>query len=63
MKIKTAELVGPALDWAVAKCEGHIDNCYSWLYEATLQEVAEGSYHPSVDWSIAGSSATEIVFK
>ena len=23
MKIKTSELIGPALDWAVAKCEGH----------------------------------------
>lgn len=22
MKIKTSELTGPALDWAVAKCEG-----------------------------------------
>ena len=22
MKIKTSELIGPALDWAVAKCEG-----------------------------------------
>ena len=22
MKIKTADLIGPALDWAVAKCEG-----------------------------------------
>ena len=26
MKIKTSELVGPALDWAVAKCEG-------WLWK------------------------------
>ena len=26
MKVKTAELIGPALDWAVAKCEKlHID--------------------------------------
>ena len=23
MKVKTADLIGPALDWAVAKCEGH----------------------------------------
>ena len=23
MKIKTSELIGPSLDWAVAKCEGH----------------------------------------
>jgi uncharacterized protein DUF2591 len=25
MKIKTAELIGPALDWAVAKCEGRLN--------------------------------------
>lgn len=24
MKIKTSELIGPTLDWAVAKCEGRI---------------------------------------
>lgn len=24
MKIKTQDLIGPALDWAVAKCEGRI---------------------------------------
>lgn len=54
MKIKTSELSGPALDWAVAKCEGYIDDSCSWLYAATVEDVAEGSYHPSVDWSIAG---------
>jgi hypothetical protein len=25
MKAKTSELIGPALDWAVAKCEGYAD--------------------------------------
>lgn len=25
MKLKTSELTGPALDWAVAKCEGYAD--------------------------------------
>lgn len=25
MKIKTSELTGAALDWAVAKCEGHLE--------------------------------------
>ena len=24
MKVKTSELIGDALDWAVAKCEGHL---------------------------------------
>lgn len=25
--MKTSELIGPALDWAVAKCEGYTDWC------------------------------------
>ncbi len=52
--MKTSELTGPALDWAVAKCEGHIDNPNGWLYEATLEEVADGSYHPSTNWAQGG---------
>jgi hypothetical protein len=32
MKIKTMELTGAALDWAVAKCEGHESRC-PWLLE------------------------------
>lgn len=54
MKIKTAEAIGPALDWLVAKCEGYLDDQLSWLYEATLQDVADGSYHPSSDWAQGG---------
>ena len=53
-EIMTAELTGAALDWAVAKCEGFIDDCNTWLHEATLTEVAEGSYHPSTDWTQGG---------
>lgn len=53
MKIKTSELIGPALDWAVAKAEGYLEDCNSWLYEACLEEVAEGSYHPSTNPSQA----------
>jgi hypothetical protein len=34
MKIKTQDLEGAALDWAVAKCEGYEDDCISdeWKY-------------------------------
>jgi hypothetical protein len=39
MKIKTSELIGPALDWAVAKCEG--------FYGHT-------DYRPTTNWSLAG---------
>lgn len=45
MKIKTSELTGAALDWAVAKCEG-VDG----LFEA--YEV--GRHHYSTYWAQGG---------
>jgi len=42
--MKTSELVGAALDWAVAKCEGL----------STYVEVVEG-FKPSTDWCQGGS--------
>ncbi len=55
MKIKTQDLRGAQLDWAVAKCEGYLDDWDPWLHKATVKAVAEsGSYHPSTDWSIGG---------
>jgi hypothetical protein len=45
MKIKISELTGPALDWAVAECEG---NKYSKLTH--LLELWE----PSTDWAQGG---------
>lgn len=53
---KTAELEGPALDWAIAKCEGvevdFIDDCITrcLLRRAPLT----GRYSPSTDWSKGG---------
>jgi len=52
--MKTIELTGAALDWAVAKCEGWIDDCNGWLYQATLQEVSDGYYKPSTNWAQGG---------
>lgn len=58
MKVKTSELQGPALDWAVAKCEGYTDYCpetekmlpprkeYGW--------VSLCEYHYSSDWAQGG---------
>lgn len=54
MRVKPNELSGSALDWAVAKCEGWIDDCNGWLYQATLPDVEEGHYKPSSDWSQGG---------
>jgi len=41
--MKTSELTGAALDWAVAKCEGY-----------RLDLVPEGEYTPSTDWAQGG---------
>jgi hypothetical protein len=43
--MKTEELTGAALDWAVAKCEGksHI-----------VKELYKYFYSPSTDWKIGG---------
>lgn len=42
MKIKTNELTGPALDWAVAKCHGNTG------------DFGIDGYRPSLDWSQGG---------
>jgi hypothetical protein len=57
MKIRTAELTGPALDWAVAKCEGpnseaacyYIDDLPVYLDEAPIQE-----WKPATNWAQGG---------
>ena len=46
--MKTAELIGPALDWAVAKCEGR-----DWPDNAA-KFLGEQYYNPSTDWSQGG---------
>jgi hypothetical protein len=46
--MKTSELTGAALDWAVAKAWQHV-----YSDRALLQAVAEG-YKPSTDWSQGG---------
>ena len=46
MKIKTSELIGTALDWAVAKCAG--------LKGVVNDGPVMREYHPSTDWSQGG---------
>jgi hypothetical protein len=47
MKIKTSELQGPALDWAVAACEGYAG--------IALQERTNTDwYSPSTNWAQGG---------
>lgn len=46
MKIKTNELTGAALDWAVAKCEGSVNN--------NGRVLSLTSWAPSTDWAQGG---------
>ena len=43
--MKTSELTGAALDWAVAKCDGRKNNDYGWWWD---------NYKPSTDWAQGG---------
>ena len=51
MKLKTAELIGPALDWAVARCEGKIYGYKHQLVDDCRDVIP---YTPSTDWSQGG---------
>lgn len=64
--MKTSELTGPALDWAVAKSIGHleagrvvVDLEYSSGYdpvrwEPQLSTYYSSAYAPSTDWQLGG---------
>lgn len=49
MKIKTSELTGPALDWAVAKCEW-----VEWTFETATTAELIADCHYSTNWSQGG---------
>jgi hypothetical protein len=46
--MKTSELQGPALDWAVAKCEGLMQG------QIAIDGCAQGFFSPSTDWAQGG---------
>lgn len=52
MKIKTAELIGPTLDWAVAQCEGYEYDTESGLLYSHEEPHFFKCY--SSDWSQGG---------
>jgi hypothetical protein len=58
MKVKTSELQGAALDWAVAKCEGKgiefDDPSDPWLTRGGIADQPLHSYTPSTDWAQGG---------
>lgn len=56
MKIKTSELCGTALDWAVAKCDGKDADCELhggtvWYGRGTSGFI---QYRPSTNWAQGG---------
>ena len=56
MKIKTTDLTGPALDWAVAQCESvEVEYINDGITRCLLRVSPFTSrYRPSVDWAIGG---------
>lgn len=58
IKIKTAEAIGPALDWLVAKCEEGEELAVNWHPHKWLRGgewlMSNQPYSPSTDWSQGG---------
>lgn len=63
MKIKTSELTGIALDWAVAECEGKVEQgvygtpepTESGLHLHYCDVLLSHPYNPSTDWAQGGT--------
>lgn len=51
--MKTTDLIGPALDWAVAKAEGHVLDCDEGINISGLS-MKQWNYMPSENWSQGG---------
>ena len=54
--MKTTELTGAALDWAVAKCWGEVAlvNGAPWLVTGGLRYVQQRPFNPSTNWAQGG---------
>ena len=55
--MKTNELTGAALDWAVAKCEGLLAFGYKRISEDCVIKLSTGEFEtftPSTDWAQGG---------
>ena len=57
MIVKTSELVGIQLDWAVAKCEGKDNDCEVHAGNIWYGRITSGfiQWRPSTDWYQGGS--------
>ena len=52
--MKTSELTGAALDWAVAKCDGYIDKDMAWIEGGKVEVAYYTDYSPSTNWQHGG---------
>jgi hypothetical protein len=52
--MKTNELVGAALDWAVAKCEGYFDTDMASVRDGVTDVFYFDKWSPSTDWAQGG---------
>jgi len=53
--MKTSQLTGSALDWAVAKCEGHNAHFYNGVVRTTMKGVFGSECSYSTDWAQGGA--------
>jgi len=54
MKMKTSELIGAALDWAVAKCERYFDIGMASVHDGVADVFYFDTWTPSTDWAQGG---------
>jgi len=52
--MKTSELTGAALDWAVAKCEGYFDIGMASVRDGVADVFYFDPWTPSTDWAQGG---------
>ena len=52
--MKTSELSGAALDYAVAKCEGIVESWFLQFYEGDVEDGDLPEYHYSTNWALGG---------
>lgn len=54
MNMKTSELQGDALDWAVAQCEGYFDIGMASVHDGVVDVFYFPAWQPSTDWAQGG---------
>ena len=63
MKIKTSELTGAALDWAVAECAGvKTFTLGGRIFDPTTSDELGTEFKPSTDWSQGGPLIAQHIF-